>query len=71
MGRKRADLAEISEDNTVEFKEKTFNYECQLDVLPTVLIEATSEQAAIDAYYKMFGIISSEKMVNVKRLTAI
>ncbi len=64
MARKKTDHV-IESTSTVCSGNK---YECQLDILPPMIVEANTEQDAIDNYHKMFGVISSEIRTNVKRL---
>jgi len=67
MARKKvADLSVESDIATAV--ESCRKFECQLDILPPMIVEANTEQDAIDAYHKMFGVISSEIRTNVKRL---
>lgn len=64
--KKTIESAVVSEhESNVEVGRK---YECQLDILPPMIVVANTEQDAIDAYHKMFGVISSEIRTNVKRL---
>jgi len=67
MARKK--VADLSVDSETAFNIEISNkYECQLDILPPMIVEANTEQDAIDNYHKMFGVISSEIRTNVKRL---
>jgi hypothetical protein len=67
MARKK--VADLSVDSETAFNIEIPNkYECQLDILPPMIVEANTEQDAIDNYHKMFGVISSEIRTNVKRL---
>jgi|688.fasta_scaffold703390_1 hypothetical protein len=67
MARKK--VADLSVDSETAFDIEISNkYECQLDILPPMIVEANTEQDAIDNYHKMFGVISSEIRTNVKRL---
>lgn len=67
MARKK--VAEVLADSETALNIQTGNkYECQLDILPPMIVEANTEQDAIDEYHKMFGVISSEIRTNVKRL---
>jgi hypothetical protein len=67
MARKKLEV-DVSESVAVSNK---VVWECQLDILPAMQVEASNREEAIEAYFKMFGVISSEKETTCRRLGAI
>lgn len=74
MARKKAaSLGKVAGEQVVEevaYNPTLLRWEVQMDILPTMTIEAATEQDAIDAYFKMCGVLSTEIRVNTKRLPA-